>query len=136
MTLKDHTSFPIQMIKPPIVDKIITLLTNCHLSEREAVIFNESMRILAHQLVKENINLTVFHSFNIIFTLNGEISLYEKSPTNRGHQFSLAMYRMEPIRELKSEYAMMFIFLEEMVHYFWQSADEEFVKNKVVEIVQ
>lgn len=136
MRLQNSKTFPILMIKPELIKNIITLLTNCDLIKREAVIFNESMKLLATQIEKENIDLYNFHVFNIFFTLDGTLSLYEDSKINRGIQFHVAIYRMEQIRELKSEYAMMFIFLEEMVHFFWRSADELFVKNKVVEIMK
>lgn len=136
MTLKDYKQFPIKMLKPDSINKIVTLLTNCEITKREAIIFIESLRLLALQIEKENIDLIDFHTFNIFFTLEGELTMFEKSSTNCGSQFHVAIYRMNPIRHLKSEYAMMFIFLEEMVHYFWRSADEAFVKNKVVEIMK
>lgn len=136
MILRNATRFPIKMIKPDSLSNIITLVTNCELDTREALVFVESMRIISIQIMKDNIDLSKFHVFNIFFTLTGEITIYEESETNRGSQFHVAVYRMKQIRELHSEYAMMFIFLEEMVHYFWQSSDEAFVKNKVVEIMK
>lgn len=136
MTLEGAKLFPIKLTKPDLIAKIVTLLTNCEITKREAIIFNESMRILAAQIEIEKIDLSDYHVFNIFFTMEGELKLYEKEPSNRGSQFHVAIYRMKQIRELNSECAMMFVFLEEMVHYFWRSADEAFVKNKVVEIMK
>lgn len=136
MILKDAKKFPVEIIKPNSLNSIITILTNCDITAREAIIFSESLRIMELQIKTENIDLSNFNAFNIFFTSEGELELYEESTTNRGSQFHVAVYRMKQIHELRSEYAMMFIFLEEMVHYFWRSADEAFVKNKVVEIMK
>ena len=82
-----------------------------------------------------NIDLSDYSSFNVFFTYNGTLTLFEESQTNCGSQFHVAIYRMEKLRQLNSVKKMAFVFIEELAHYFLRITDETLIKYKVTEII-
>lgn len=136
MTLENSTTFPKPIIVPQILVNKVKTLTNCSISEREVDIYNVALNLIEKHLKKENIDLSSFFTINVVFTYDGSIAFIEESQGNCGSQMHIAIYRMQKLRELNDEQMMTFVFLEELVHYFWRISDETLVKHKIAEIMQ
>ena len=136
MTLKDSKDFPIPIVKPKLLENKVTVLTNCDITEEEVNHFNLALKCVAERLRYDNIDLSTYYTLNVFFTYDGTVSFFEKKEGNCGSQFHIALYRMEPLRRYNSKILMLFIFLEEMVHYFWRIFDETDVKYKIEEIIK
>ena len=134
-----HLDNQIPLMKRPIIPKIlkgkITVVSNCKLKESEIHLFNLSLQCVANHLEKDNIDLQSYYSLNIIFTESGEFSFHESNDCNNGLQFYSAIYRMKKLRKIGVNIFTMFVYVEELTHYFWRIYDETIVKYKVVEIL-
>lgn len=134
MNLVDAKSFPKQIKIPSIATNKVTVLTNCILTEDEVTLFNASIKAVCEYIQKCNISLDDYFAFNVIFTTDGSFAFEEDSNGSLGHQFQLAIYDMEKLRNLKDNEMMLFVFLEELCHYFFRISDEKVVKYRVEEI--
>lgn len=134
-----HLDNQIPLIKRPIIPKAlkgkITVVSNCKLKESEINLFNLSLQCVSNHLVKDKIDLSTYYSLNIIFTNDGSFALREKDEYNNGSQFYSAIYRMARLRKIGKDVFTMFVYVEELTHYFWRIYDETIVKYKVVEIL-
>lgn len=134
-----HLDNQIPLIKRPIIPKIlkdkINVVANCKLQEQKIHLFNMSLQCVANHLVNDNINLETYFSLNIIFTEMGVFSFHENNECNNGSQFYSAIYRMGKLRKINNNVFTMFVYIEELTHYFWRIYDETIVKYKVVEIL-
>lgn len=134
-----HLDNQIPLIKRPIIPKIlkgkINVVSNCKLKEQEIHLFNMSLQCVANHLISDNIDLQTYFSLNIIFTEMGVFSFHENDESNNGSQFYSAIYRMGKLRKINNNVFTMFVYIEELTHYFWRIYDETIVKYKVVEIL-
>lgn len=134
-----HLDNQIPLTQRPIIPKIlkgrITIVSNCKLKESEIHLFNTSLQCVANHLIKDNIKLEDYYSLNIIFTETGCFSFHENDEYNNGSQFYSAVYRMNKLRKIDVNIFTMFVYIEELAHYFWRIYDETAVKYKVVEIL-
>lgn len=137
MQLQDaKTTLVKPIIIPDNLKKKVTILSNCDLEENEITVFNAAITAMSRYISNNNIDLTNYSSFNIFFTYDGTLTLYEETNSNCGSQFHVAIYRMTKLRELTSIRLMLFVFIEEMAHYFLRISDETLIKHKVTEIMQ
>lgn len=134
MNLVGAKSFPKQINIPTIAINKVTVLTNCILTETEVTLFNASIKAVCEYIQNENISLDDYFSFNVVFTTDGSFAIQESSNNSLGRQFQLAIYDMEKLRNLKDSEMMLFVFLEELCHYFFRISDERAVKYRVEEI--
>lgn len=67
MTLKDAMSLPKPISIPIITKNKVTVLTNCSLTEDEVILFNASIKAVCEYIQTNNIDLTDYFAFNIIF---------------------------------------------------------------------
>lgn len=136
MTLKDaKLSLPKPIKIPDNLNGKITLLTNCDLESDEIDLFNAGLKAMAEYIKDNSIDLSDYSSFNVFFTYNGTLTLFEERQGNCGSQFHVAIYRMEKLRQLNSHKMMVFVFVEELAHYFLRISDETVIKYKVTEIL-
>jgi hypothetical protein len=134
-----HLDNQIPLVKRPIIPKIlkgkITVVSNCKLKIEEIRLFELSLQCVANHLEKDNIDLDSYYSLNIIFTEYGAFSFHEQDECNNGSQFYSAIYRMGKLRKINNKTFTMFVYIEELTHFFWRIYDETIVKYKVVEIL-
>lgn len=136
MKLENNKPFPKHIIIPPILLGKITTLSNCELTEEEVGIYNLALDCMAKYILKSKIDLSSFFTLNVIFTENGSINFYEESTINCGLQLHMAIYRIDPLRKLRSKTIMLFIFIEELAHYFLRISDETIIKYRIAEIMR
>ena len=134
MNLVDAKAFPKKIDIPNIATNKVTVLTNCILTEDEVTMFNASIKAVCEYIQNNNISLDDYFSFNVIFTADGSFSFKRHSSNSLGHQFQLAIYDMEKLRNLNDNEMMLFVFIEELCHYFFRISDEKAVKYRVEEI--
>lgn len=136
MDVKNKIDFPSQLCRHKILTKKLAAVTNCELTEHEVSLFNNAVKAVALQLIKEDVKNEDLDGLIIFFTLNGELTLYEDSTDGCGVHFGTAVYMMERIRNKNDDIFTSFVFIEEMAHHYWHISDETIVKNKVEEIMQ
>ncbi len=136
MTLQNQKLFSKSIIVPASLSGKINTFANCDVSEREIDIYNLALQCIDKQLVSENMDLSSFFVINVFFTCDGSIAFFEENPQNCGSQFHVALYRLQNLRKINNERITLFIYLEELVHYFWRISDETVVKYKVAEIMK
>lgn len=134
MKLVDAKSFPKQINIPSIATNKVTVLTNCMLTEDEVTLFNASIKAVCEYIQNSNISLDDYFAFNVIFTTDGSFAFKVEGSGSLGHQFQLAIYNMDRLRNLNDSEMMLFVFLEELCHYFFRISDEKAVKYRVEEI--
>lgn len=134
MKLVDAKAFPKPIKIPPIATNKVTVLTNCILTEDEVTMFNASIKAVCEYIQNHNICLDEHFAFNVVFTNDGSFTFKQSSANTLGHQFQLAVYNMDKIRSFNSSQMTLFVFLEELCHYFFRISDEKVVKYRVEEI--
>lgn len=137
MTLRDAKSFVKPISIPNAFFGKVKVFTNCDVTEDEIILFNAALKAMSEYVSDISIDLSDYFTLNVFFTEDGTISFSEESSTNCGSQFHLALYRMEKLRSLPEKYKkMLFIFIEELAHYFLRISDETIVKYKVADILR
>lgn len=92
---------------------------------------------MSEYVSNNSIDLSNYFTLNVFFTEDGTISFSEESSANCGSQFHLALYRMEKLRSLPEKYKkMLFVFIEELAHYFLSISDETIIKYRVADILR
>lgn len=134
MKLIDFKSFSKPVNIPNIATNKVTVLTNCVLSEDEITMFNASIKAVCEYIQKHNICLDEYFAFNVIFTNDGSFSFKQEGQNAIGCQFQLAVYNMNKIRSFNDSQMTLFVFLEELCHYFFRISDEKAVKYRVEEV--
>lgn len=134
MQLVDAKSFPKRINIPTVAINKVTVLTNCLLTKDEVTMFNSSIKAVCEYIQNANISLDDYFAFNVIFTEDGLFAFKNDICNSLGQQFQLAIYDMNKLRNLKDNEMMLFVFLEELCHYFFRISDEKAVKYKVEEI--
>ena len=135
MQLDNQRMFPKKIIIPELLKDKLQLMANCDLSDREIDIFNVSLSCIEKQIQVDNINLNDFCKINVVFTKDGSFSFHENHKFTSGMQLYLAIYRMNKIRNQNADWFTLFVYVEDLTHYFWRIYDENEVKYKVVEIL-
>ena len=122
------------LIIPTIFKNHILIASSCDLTEREVFLFQTSINAVSKMIKKEN--LQKINSVNIIFSASGEIYLLpDNDVVEIGTHFRAITYRLDLLRSVQNDKFIMFAFIEEMAHNFWDIEDEIEVKYKVVDIM-
>lgn len=121
---------------PPILKGKIKIFSNCILYKDEIIWFQVSLQLVANHIEKDKIDLSDYYCLNLFFTENGSISFHDNLDNVNGMQIYMAVYKMKRLREMNTAAFSMFVYVEELTHYFWRISDETIVKHKVVEIMQ
>lgn len=135
MQLDNQRIFSKKIKVPELLKDKLQLMTNCDLSVHEIDLFNVSLSCIEKQIQIDNINLNDFCKINVVFTKDGSFSFHENHEFRSGMQLYLATYRMNKIREQNADWYTLFVYVEELTHYFWRIYNEDEVKYKVVEIL-
>lgn len=136
MTLQNFKAFPTPIKMPINFQGKVTILTNCDVTEDEVTLFNASIKAMSEYLSDNNIDLSTHCKFNVLFTYDGTFSFFEENNTNCGSQLQFAIYRMNKLRQLKSYKLTMFVYIEELAHYFLRIYDETAIKYKVEDVMK
>lgn len=120
---------------PTILKGKINFFTNCEVKSNEIVLFNQALQCVAKHLEHDRIDLSDYFVLNVFFTEDGTISFHENDDRNNGSQIYMAIYRMKKLRKINANVFMLFVFIEELAHYFWRIYDETAIKYKIVEII-
>lgn len=113
----------------------ISVFSNCQLKDKEVLLFNKALQCVAIHLKNDKVNLSDYFVLNVIFTEDGTISFHEEDEYNNGMQIYMAIYRMKKLRKINADIFLLFVYIEELAHYFWRMYDETEIKYKVVEII-
>lgn len=115
----------------------VKVFTNCNVTEDEIILFNAALKAMSEYVRDHAVDLSDYFTLNIFFTEDGTISFSEESDSNCGSQFHLALYRMGKMRTLPDKYTkMLFVYIEELAHYFLRISDETLIKYKVADILR
>ena len=136
MILENQWRIDPKPIIPKRLKNHVKIFSNCKLSKQEVILFNISLQSVANYLEHDSIDLSDYHTLNIVFTENGKISFHDTKDNVNGMQIYMAIYKMMQLRKKGSSSFSLFVFIEELVHYFWRISDETIVKYKVTEIMQ
>ena len=100
-------------------------------------LFNAALKAMSEYVRDNAIDLSDYFTLNVFFTDDGTIAFTENSDTNCGSQFHLALYRMGKLRTLPDKYTkMLFVYIEELAHYFLRISDETIIKYRVADILR
>lgn len=137
MTLHDVKPFVKPINIPNAFVGRVKVFTNCDVTEDEIILFNAALKAMSEYVSNNSIDLSNYFTLNVFFTEDGTISFSEESCANCGSQFHLALYRMEKLRSLPEKYKkMLFVFIEELAHYFLRTSDETIIKYRVADILR
>lgn len=120
---------------PDILVGKLTVAANYALNNNDVQIFALALNAISMQLEKDKIRKEDLTTVNALFTKNGSFSMYEESHSTLGLHFSLAIYPLETLHNMHNDRLVLFAFVEELVHHYWNIEDETTVKYKVLEIV-
>lgn len=135
MTLEEQKILMPRPVVPSLLKKKINFFSNCYVKPTEIALFNQALQCVAKHLEHDKIDLSDYFVLNVIFTENGSISFHEDDDRNNGSQIYMAIYRMNKLRKINANIFMLFVFVEELAHYYWRMYDETAIKYKVVEII-
>lgn len=134
MILDNQRAMVIKPVIPPILKNKISFFSNCVLKASEITYFNQALQCVAKGLEQDGIDLPSYYTLNVFFTEDGSISFHENDERNNGLQIYMVIYRMNKIRKINSCAFTIFVYIEELVHYFWRIYDETAIKYKVLEL--
>lgn len=135
MTLEEQKILSPRPVVPPLLKKKINFFSNCYVKPTEIALFNQALQCVAKHLEHDKIDLSDYFVLNVIFTEDGSISFHEDDDRNNGSQIYMAIYRMNKLKKINANIFMLFVFVEELAHYYWRMYDETAIKYKVVEII-
>ena len=121
---------------PHILKDKVKIFSNCNLNINEIQLFQISLQLVANYLNHKNFTLNDYYCLNIFFTENGIISFHDESNKVNGMQIYMAIYKMKNLREKNMSTFSMFVYIEELAHYFLRISDETKIKYKVIEIMK
>lgn len=137
MTLQNVKGFIKPIVIPHSFLGKVKVFTNCDVTEDEIVLFNAALKAMSEYVRDNAIDLSDYFTLNVFFTDDGTIAFTENSDTNCGSQFHLALYRMGKLRTLPDKYTkMLFVYIEELAHYFLRISDETIIKYRVADILR
>lgn len=137
MILQDVKAFAKPIVIPNNFLGKVRCFTNCDVTEDEITLFNAALIAVSEYVEKHSIDLSDYFTLNVFFTYDGSISFKEESNSNCGSQFHVALYRMAKLRTLPLKNStMLFVYIEELAHYFLRISDETIIKYKVAEIMR
>ena len=123
-----------QIYSPSVLAKKIFIDANIAITKDEADLFSTALGMLNVQLRIDNIDLDNIRSVNIIFTGNGGYEFYSNFNATLGIMENIIVYAIDRLRIRKVDgYKYIAIYLEELIHHFYNSEDEVFVKEKILE---
>lgn len=135
MTLDEQKILSPRPIIPALLKGKIKIFANCDVKKSEILLFNQALQCVAKHLEHDCIDLSDYFVLNVFFTEDGTISFHENDDKNNGSQIYMAIYRMNKLRKINVNVFMLFVFIEELAHYYWRMYDETEIKYKVVEII-
>lgn len=122
-------------IAPPYFNDNIFMNASYSMSEDTAILFTKGLEALSRVLYEKDINPNKFLPINLIFTKDGSFSMKEESSVAYARCFPLIIYAMEKVENC-NEHMKLFIFIEELVHYYFQEKDETKAKITTYMIVK
>jgi len=110
------------------------------LREQEAFLFSVALTGVSNQLIKEGYEKNQLARLTVLLTKDGTFELIEDENDVEeypiGFRFNLAVYAVEKWREKEySDQLILTVFIEELVHHYWNIEDEVITKEKVIEIM-
>lgn len=135
MTLDEQKILSPRPIILALLKGKIKIFANCDVKKSEILLFNQALQCVAKHLEHDCIDLSDYFVLNVFFTEDGTISFHENDDKNNGSQIYMAIYRMNKLRKINVNVFMLFVFIEELAHYYWRMYDETEIKYKVVEII-
>jgi len=124
------------MVPPSLCDRIE--IGTCHLHQKEVSTFNMALGILDRQFKKDGIYPSKLPTIRCQFIDVDFVDIGFEMDSVFGTLFLLIFYRMNRIREyidLNPCY-LLWVYLEELCHYYYNISDEILVKVKVLTMIQ
>lgn len=116
-------------VAPPYFNNCIFMNASYPMPEQTANLFTKGLEVLSKVLYEKEIDPNNFLSVNLIFTKDGSFSIKENMSIAYGRCFQLIIYAIEKIEQCNDKMKL-FIFIEELVHYYFQEKDE--TKTKIL----
>lgn len=110
-------------VAPPYFNNCIFMNSSYSMTEQTANLFTKGLEALSRILYEKEIDPNKFLSINLIFTKDGSFSIKENTLIAYGRCFQLIIYAMDKIEKCNDEMKL-FIFIEELVHYYFQERNE------------
>lgn len=123
-------------IAPPYFDGCLFMNATYEMSEELANLFTKGLESLSKHLYEKNIDPTKLFPVSLIFTKDGSFSVTENEATTYGRCMSFLVYSMERIITSNNQHMQLFVFIEELVHYYFQETNETKVKLTTFSVVQ
>lgn len=115
-------------------DKLITT-ANCKIQNQEALYFTTALNAVEKLIISENRNIDNLLPINVVFS-DGKLEL--KLPSCAyGATTNLVVYNI-PLMRVNKLNVVQFVtvFIEELIHYFYQESNERNVKLKTFEAIK
>lgn len=109
---------------------------NYEIPEEMAKLFTKGLEALSKHLYEKNINPTKLFPVSLVFTKDGSFSVTENETNTYGRCMSFLVYSMERMIASNNQHMQLFVFIEELVHYYFQETNEIKVKLTTFSVVQ
>lgn len=125
---------------PEIFKGKIIVGTMSDLDETEIKLFKIALQLVSEQILFDSIDskydLDSMPSVNIIFSLDGRFLIIPENNAQLAFHVKFIIYRIDALRHFADDRAfILFMFIEELTHHFWNIENEVIVKYKVIEII-
>lgn len=120
---------------PESLREKIQMVATYPLNEREARIFDRSLKSVAKHITKDKLEQKDIRNLVILFTEKGTYTV--EDDYSMGSVGTYAVFSIQPWRDKGwDDLNLLTLFTEELCHHFFSIEDEEEVKYKVFDIVK
>lgn len=123
-------------IAPSYFDGYLSMNATYEMNEELACLFTKGLEVLSKHLYEKNIKPSDLFPISLIFTKDGSFSITENNHVTYGRCMSFLVYSMERIIACNNKHMQLFVFIEELVHYYFQETNELKAKITTLSIVQ
>ena len=123
-------------IAPSYFDGCLFMNATYEMPEELANLFTKGLEILSRHLYEKNIKPSNLFPISLIFTKDGSFSITENDTSTYGRCMSFIVYSMEKLINCNNTHMQLFVFIEELVHYYFQETNEIKAKMITLSIVQ
>lgn len=123
-------------IAPSYFGERLFMNATYELPNEMADLFSKGLEALSKFLYENNINPSNFFPINLIFTKDGNLSLTEDDIGTYGRCIFFLIYSIERLINSNNQHMQLFVFIEELIHYYFQTTNETRVKLITLSVVQ
>lgn len=138
MKILNCTTGNIPVIPTELSEKVFIFIT-CKLTEKFCKLYHQALKIVLAELQEDNMKISELQRVTVIFSAKGDVALQPESHTTKvsyGQQTSIIIYVVDELVVTNHLPFQLFVFVEELVHHFWTSDNETYVKLKTIKILK